>query len=60
MQGNALAHKSKGTGRYTPPDEHAQAEAGALDHPKTSGKDEDFGVMSARASSGAQLSHLER
>ncbi|KAL3143323.1 hypothetical protein ABBQ38_002160 [Trebouxia sp. C0009 RCD-2024] len=53
-QGDALAHISKGGGRYQPPDEHAQAEEGALDHPKTSGQD--FGVMSARAGSETQLS----
>ena len=60
VQGTALAHKGKGAGRYTPPDVHAQAEEGALDHPKTRGKDEDFGVMSARTGNGSQLPQPDR
>ena len=60
VQGTALAHKGKGAGGYTPPDVHAQAEEGALDHPKPSGKDKDFGVMSARAGNGSQLPQPDR
>lgn len=58
MQGNTRTHKGKGAGRYSPPDVHAQAEEGALDHPKTSG--EDFGGMSARAGSGTLLPQPDR
>ena len=58
MQGNTRTHKGKGAGRYSPPDVHAQAEEGALDHAKTSG--EDFGVMSARAGSGTLLPQPDR
>ena len=56
-QGNTVVHKGK-TGKYTPPDIQAQAEEGALDHPKNSG--EDFGVMSARAGSWSDLAHPDR
>ena len=57
-QGKNVAHKGKAAGKHKPPDIQAQAEEGALDHPKSSG--EDFGVMSARAGSWTDLAHLDR
>ena len=55
MANKGIPSKGKATGKYSPPDIHAQAEEGALDHPKDS--DEDYGVMSAQAGSWAD-SHV--
>ena len=58
MVHKGMPSKGKVTGKYSPPDIHAQAEEGALNHPKDS--DEGFGVMSAQAADWADTHQPDR